>query len=83
MSTDDDTASKEVTAAQNYNKRLAQELAEAEANKNQLALDRWWESQREFEAKVNDYYQVGGYLERWSQTPSYTKSRRDRDWRIR
>jgi hypothetical protein len=80
---DDDTASKEVTASQNYNKRLAEELAEAEAHKNQLALDRWWESQREFEAEANDYYQVGGYLERWSQTPSYTKSRRDRDWRVR
>jgi len=30
-----------------------------------------------------DVYEVGGFLERWSQTPSYTKSKRDRDWRIK
>ena len=79
---DDNTAS-EVTASRNYNKRIAEELAEAEANKNQLALDRWWESQRDFEAEANDYYMVGGFQEQWSKTPSFTKSKRDRDWRIR
>jgi hypothetical protein len=67
----------------NVNRRIAQELAEAETNKHQLALDHWWESQRAFEAELSDSYMVGGFMERWSQTPSYTKSKRDRDWRVR
>jgi hypothetical protein len=58
-------------------------MAEAEANKHQIALDRWWQSQRDFEAEANDYYMVGGFLERWSTTPSYTKGRGDRDWKVR
>jgi hypothetical protein len=79
MNTDDNQYNK------NYNKRIAQELAEADElrNRQQAALDRWWQLQRDLDFEDNDYYEVGGFLERWSQTPSYTKSRRDRDWRIR
>jgi hypothetical protein len=75
----------DTAANENYYKRLAQELAEADdpVVKRQLALDHWWESQRDLEFEENDYYECGGYLERWSQTPSYTKSRRDKDWRVR
>jgi hypothetical protein len=64
---------------------LAQELAELDdpVVKAQLQLDRWWQAQREFEAELDDYYECGGYLERWSTTPSFTKSKRDRDWRVR
>jgi hypothetical protein len=69
----------------NYYKRVAQELAEADdpVVKRQLQLDHWWESQRAFEAELEDSYTVGGFLEHWSQTPSFTKSKRDRDWRVR
>jgi hypothetical protein len=79
MTDDDNTASK------NYNKRIAEELAELDdpVVKAQLQLDRWWQAQRDFEEEFDDLYECGGYLERWSQTPSYTKSKRDRDWRIR
>ena len=56
---------------------------EAEANKHQLALDRWVESQRAFEDELNDQYFVGGFQEFHSKTPSFHKSRRDRDWRVR
>jgi hypothetical protein len=52
-------------------------------NRQQAFLDRWWQSERDFDAELNDTYTVGGFLERWSQTPSYTKGRRDRDWRIK
>jgi hypothetical protein len=38
---------------------------------------------RDLAFEENDLYQVGGFMERWSQTPSYTKARRDRDWRVR
>ena len=67
----------------NYYRRIAEELAEAEANKHQLALDRWVESQRAFEDELNDQYFVGGFQEFHSKTPSFHKSRRDRDWRVR
>jgi hypothetical protein len=70
-------------AAKNRNRRIAEELAEAEANKYQLALDRWWQAQRDFEEEWDDSYMVGGFMERWSQTPSFSKSRRDRDWKVR
>jgi hypothetical protein len=78
--TDDDS-----TASKNYNKRLAEELAELDdpVVKNQLQLDRWWQAQRDFEEEFDDYYEVGGFLERHSQTPSFHKSKRDRDWRVR
>jgi hypothetical protein len=48
-----------------------------------MQLDRWWQARREFEEEFDDYYEVGGFQERWSQTPSYTKSKRDSDWRVR
>jgi hypothetical protein len=69
----------------NYNKRLAQEYAELDDPlvKAQMQLDRWWQAQRDLEFEEDDMYEVGGFLERWSQTPSYTKSKRDRDWRVR
>ena len=67
----------------NYYWRIAEELAEAEANKHQLALDRWWQAQPDFEDEWDDSYMVGGFMERWSQTPSFSKSRRDRDWKVR
>jgi hypothetical protein len=73
------------TAAKNYNRRLAQELAELDDPlvKKQLQLDHWWQAQRDFDWEEDDVYECGGYLERWSQTPSYTKSRRDRDFKVR
>ena len=71
------------TASKNYNKRIAEELREAEANKQQLALDRWWQEMRDLDWEESDVYEVGGFRERWSETPSFTKSRRDRDWRVR
>jgi hypothetical protein len=69
----------------NLNKRLAQEYREADdpVVKAQLQLDRWWELQRDLDWEEQDVYYVGGFQERWSQTPSYTKSRRDRDWRVK
>jgi hypothetical protein len=69
----------------NYNKRLAEEYAELEDPwvKAQMQLDHWWQSQRDFEEALDDQYYVGGYLERWSTTPSFTKGKRDRDWRVR
>ena len=69
----------------NYHKRLAQEYAELDDPiiRGQMALDRWWESQRKLDWEERDVYEVGGYLERWSTTPSYTKSRFDKDWRLR
>jgi hypothetical protein len=78
--TDDDNA-----ASKNYHRRLAQELAELDDPivKGQLQLDCWWQAQRNYEEEFDDYYEVGGFLERHSQTPSFHKSRRDRDWRIR
>jgi hypothetical protein len=63
--------------------QIERELAEAEANKQQLILDRWVQSQRDLEDEVNDTYMVGGFQERWSKTPSFIKGRRDRDWRVR
>jgi hypothetical protein len=72
-------------AARNYNKRLAAEYAELDdpVVKAQMQLDRWWESQRDFEAGFDDQYFVGGFQEFHSKTPSFHKSRRDRDWRVR
>jgi hypothetical protein len=73
------------TASKNYYRRLSEELAELDnpVTKAQLQIDMWWQSQRDFEEEFDDYYECGGFLERWSQTPSYTKSKRDRDWRVR
>jgi len=35
------------------------------------------------EAEQDDAYFVGGFMEYHSKTPSFYKSRRDRDWNIR
>jgi hypothetical protein len=69
----------------NVSRRLAREYAELEDPwvKAQMQLDHWWQSQRDFEEELDDTYMVGGFMERWSQTPSYVKSKRDRDWRVR
>jgi hypothetical protein len=68
-----------------YNRRLAQEYAELDDPrvKAQMQLDRWWQSQRDLEFQEDDMYEVGGFLEYHSKTPSFHKSRRDRDWRVR
>ena len=73
------------TASKNYHKRLAQEHAELDDPlvKAQMQLDRWWELQRDLDWEDDDTYMVGGFQERWSQTPQFTKSRRDRDWKVR
>jgi len=73
------------TASKNYYKRIAAEYAELDDPrvKAQMQLDRWWQAQRDFETEFDDYYEVGGFLERWSQTPSFTKTKRDRDWRVK
>jgi hypothetical protein len=73
------------TASKNYYRRIAEELAEADEPRNraQAQLDHWWQAQRDFEDEWDDSYMVGGFMERWSRTPSYTKSRRDWDWRVR
>jgi hypothetical protein len=65
-------------------RRLAQEHAELEdpVVKAQLQLDRWWQAQRDIEAEFADSYMVGGFMERHSATPSFHKSKRDRDWRV-
>jgi hypothetical protein len=79
MSDDDNQYNK------NVNKRIAQELAEADDPivKGQLILDRWWQAQRDLAFEEDDIYEVGGFLERHSLTPSFHKSRRDRDWKVR
>jgi hypothetical protein len=65
--------------------RMQEELAEVNEPRNryQKQLDDWWESQRDFEEELADVYYVGGFQEHWSQTPSFTKGRRDRDWRVK
>jgi hypothetical protein len=72
-------------ASKNYNKRVQREYAELNDPrvKAQMQLDRWWQAKREFEEEFDDVYEVGGFLEHHSQTPSFHKSRRDRDWRVR
>jgi hypothetical protein len=73
------------TASKNYYKRIAQELAEAETPqaRYQAVLDRHWEAQRDLDFEEDDMYEVGGFQEFHSKTPSFHKSRRDRDWRVK
>jgi len=75
----------EQTFRSNYNKRIAAELREADdlVVKRQLELDYWWQAQRDLEFEEDDVYEVGGFMEKWSQTASYTKGKRDSDWRVR
>jgi hypothetical protein len=65
--------------------QMQRELAEANEPRNryQKRLDDWWQSQRDFEEELSDSYMVGGFMESWSTTPQFTKSKRDRDWRIK
>jgi hypothetical protein len=73
------------TANKNYYRRLQKEYAELDDPivKAQMQLDRWWELQRDLDWEDDDVYYVGGFRERWSQTPEFTKSKRDRDWKVR
>jgi hypothetical protein len=72
-----------------FNKRrnavIQRELDEVNEPRNraQKQLDAWWQAQRDLAWEEQDVYFVGGFMERFSQTPSYTKSKRDRDWRVR
>jgi hypothetical protein len=74
---------------QEFNRRshevMQREIAEANEPRNraQKQLDDWWQATRDLEADISDTYQVGGFTEYWSKTPSFTKNRRDRDWRVR
>jgi len=69
----------------NVNKRMQEELAEFSTPqaRYQQALDRHWEAQRDLEFEDDDLYEVGGFVEYHSKTPSFHKSKRDRDWRLR
>jgi hypothetical protein len=69
----------------NVSKRIAAELAEADDPivKAQLQLDHWWSSQRALAEAEMDMYEIGGFIEYHSNTPSFHKSRRDRDWGVR
>ena len=69
---------------QNYYRRLAEEMAglDTPQARYQAVLDRHWELQRDLEFD-DDAYEVGGFVEYHSKTPSFHKSRRDRDWRVR
>ena len=72
-------------ANRRYYARIQQEYAELDDPivKGQMALDRWWESQRDLDWEERDVYFVGGFMERHSQTPGFHKHRRDRDWRVK
>jgi hypothetical protein len=74
----------ENAANKNYYRRLAEELAEADTPqaRYQAVLDRHWESVLA-QDEPDDQYFVGGFQEFHSKTPSFHKSRRDRDWRVR
>jgi hypothetical protein len=69
----------------NYYKRLAEEMAEADQphNRRQALLDRWWQARLDLEAELDDMYEVGGFIEYHSKTPSFHRSWRDPDWRRR
>jgi hypothetical protein len=74
------------TFEQRAQRRLKAEVEAFEADKvaqAQQQIDWWWQSQRDLEFEDDDMYQVGGFVEYHSTTPSFHKSKRDRDWRIR
>ena len=52
-------------------------------NRAQAQLDYWWEAARASEEAETDMFFVGGFQEFHSKTPSFHKTRRDRDWRVR
>jgi hypothetical protein len=72
------------TGSKNYYRRIGQELAEFDTPqaRYQAVLDRHWQAMRELD-EPDDMYEVGGFQEFHSKTPSFHKSRRDRDWRVR
>ena len=72
-------------ASRRYYARIQQEYAELDDPrvKAQMQLDRWWEMQRDLDWEDDDMYEVGGFIEYHSKTPSFHKARRDRDWRVR
>jgi hypothetical protein len=69
----------------NVSKRMQEELAEfnTPAARYQQVLDRHWQAQRDLEFEDDDMYEVGGFIEYHSKTPSFHKHRRDRDSRVR
>jgi hypothetical protein len=74
------------TTEQRISRRLQQEFDEFQNDRvrlQQAQIDTWFEGQLDLLEEEMDVYECGGFLERWSQTPSYTKSRRDRDFRVR
>ena len=74
------------TYQQRVNKQMRKEIEEADTEwvRKQKLLDLLWQSKLDAESDWDDeMYEVGGFQERWSQTPSFTKARRDRDWRVR
>ena len=76
----------ERTYQENQIERMRAEIEAFEGDqraKYQAILDRWWEGQRDLEQELADQYFVGGFMEQWSKTPSFTKGKRDRDWRVR
>jgi hypothetical protein len=76
MSEDDNQASK------NYNRRIAQELAELDTPRAraQAVLDRFWQNKLDDEFEDNDWVEISGYWERKSAMPSFHRSKRDRDF---
>jgi hypothetical protein len=72
-------------ANKNYYRRLQAEYAELDDPivKGQMALDHWWESQRDLAEEENDWVTIGGFRERRSAMPSFHRGRRDSDWRMR
>jgi hypothetical protein len=50
--------------------QMQKEIAKVEANRYQKVLDDWWQSQRDLDEELNDSYMVGGFMEKWSTTPS-------------
>ena len=67
------------------NKRMQEERRELDTPqaRYQSQLDRWWQGQRALEFEQDDFYEVGGFIERFSTSTSFHKSKRDSDWRLR
>jgi len=68
-------------ANRRQHEQMQRELEEANdpRNRYQKQLDAWWQSQRDLDEEEADIYYVGGFQERWSETPSFIKSRPERD----
>ena len=81
---DKDEAPAGETYQQRVNKQMRREIEEADQDwvRKQKLLDYLWE-QRLLESAPDDMYEVGGFIEYHSKTPSFHKAKRDRDWRVR